>query len=101
MARLRTDVYATSKEKPSASCRPAARASSMPVGLRSTSVHPVNRFSLFHVLSPWRNNTSVFTLSKDNPVHEPENSCRDDEAERMPAVAARQPEECVRREIAA
>src|SRR5207247_7825597 len=36
-------------------------ASSTPLGLRSTSVHPVNRFSLFHVLSPCRNNTIVFT----------------------------------------
>ena len=61
MARFNTDVYATSNVKPSCfSSRPAARASSMPFSLRSTSVHPVNRFSLFHALSPCLSNTTRF-----------------------------------------
>src|SRR5262249_38211795 len=45
-------------------CCPAALASSTPFGLRTTSVHPVNRISLFQVLSPWRSNTSVFTSTQ-------------------------------------
>src|SRR5512140_764368 len=40
--------------------RPASRASSRPLSDRSTSVHPVNRFSLFQVLSPWRNRTTLY-----------------------------------------
>src|SRR5687767_677785 len=60
MARLSTEVYATSKTKPSCFSSCAARAaSSRPRSERSTSVHPVNRFSLFQVLSPWRSRTSV------------------------------------------
>ena len=39
---------------------PAARASSTPLAVRSTSVQPVKRFSWFHVLSPWRSSTSLF-----------------------------------------
>src|SRR5690606_10024107 len=63
MARVRTDVNDTSKVKPpSSSRRPAVRASSSPRSLRSTSVHPVNRFSRFHVDSPWRSNTSVYMV---------------------------------------
>src|SRR5262245_25189411 len=62
MARVRTDVYATSNSKPSfLRSRPASRASSRPRSVRSTSVHPVKRFSLFHVLSPWRSSTSLCT----------------------------------------
>src|SRR5262249_4374500 len=38
---------------------PAARASSRPASVRSTSVQPVNRFSRFHSLSPWRRRTSL------------------------------------------
>jgi hypothetical protein len=32
----------------------------MPFPESGTSVQPVNRFSLFQVLSPWRSNTSFF-----------------------------------------
>src|SRR5512144_1168467 len=39
---------------------PAARASSRPASVRSTSVQPVKRFSLFHWLSPWRRSTSLY-----------------------------------------
>src|SRR3954468_7015452 len=43
--------------------RPASAASCRPRSVRSTSVHPVNRFSLFHVLSPWRSRTTVGMVS--------------------------------------
>src|SRR5688572_25629523 len=60
IARLSTDVYASSKVKPSAlSSFPAACASSLPFSERSTSFQPVKRFSLFHSLSPWRIKTSL------------------------------------------
>ena len=39
--------------------RPASFASSVPFSVRSTSVHPVKRFSKFHSLSPCRSKTSV------------------------------------------
>ena len=39
---------------------PAARASSTPLSVKSTSVQPVNRFSLFQVDSPWRSNTILY-----------------------------------------
>src|SRR5260370_34148503 len=38
---------------------PASRASFTPRSLRGTSVQPVNRFSRFHVLSPWRSRIKV------------------------------------------
>ena len=38
----------------------AVIASATPFSLKSTSVHPVNRFSLFHTLSPWRSKTIFF-----------------------------------------
>ena len=38
---------------------PADLASSLPLSERSTSVHPVKRFSLFQTLSPWRRSTSL------------------------------------------
>src|SRR3954453_4218576 len=60
MARVSSDVYATSNAyPPSFSNCPAAFASERPVSDRSTSVQPVKRFSLFHVLSPCRSNTSL------------------------------------------
>src|SRR5215207_7818430 len=59
MARLSSDVWATSNVyPPSLSSRPASFASSIPLGVRSTSVQPVNRFSRFQVLSPCRRSTS-------------------------------------------
>src|SRR5688572_13115668 len=61
MARFRTDVWATSNSYFSAAIRrPASAASSRPLSLRSTSFHPVKRFSLFQVLSPWRSRTSRY-----------------------------------------
>jgi len=61
MARLSTDVKATSKTYPSlARILPPWWASSMPFAVSPTSVHPVNRFSWFQVLSPWRIRTSFF-----------------------------------------
>src|SRR6185295_17880610 len=44
---------------PSFSRRPASAASSRPRSVRSTSVQPVKRFSLFQVLSPWRSRTTL------------------------------------------
>src|ERR1700752_919885 len=44
---------------PSRSSRPASFASSRPRSDKSTSVQPVNRFSLFHVLSPCLRSTSL------------------------------------------
>ena len=44
---------------PSRSSRPAACASARPLSDRSTSVQPVNRFSRFQMLSPWRSRTSA------------------------------------------
>ena len=38
-----------------------ARASASPAGVRSTSTHPVNRFSAFHSDSPWRSRTRSST----------------------------------------
>ena len=48
---------ARSRRRPSAR-RPGGPAP-RPAGLRSTSHHPVKRFSAFQVLSPWRSRTSV------------------------------------------
>src|SRR3954464_6069631 len=63
IARFSTEVKATSKTNPaSPSRRPASRASSTPRSVRSTSVQPVNRFSLFHVLSPWRSRTTLYMV---------------------------------------
>src|SRR5262245_1666275 len=60
MARRRTDVKATSNVSPASFIsRPASRASASPLSDRSTSVQPVNRFSLFHSLSPWRSSTTL------------------------------------------
>ena len=42
---------------------PALTASSFPVSLNSTSVHPVNRFNLFHSLSPCLTNTNFIFSS--------------------------------------
>src|SRR3954463_3037856 len=58
IARLSTEVKATSKVNPPAlSSSPARLASALPCSERSTSVQPVNRFSLFQMLSPWRSST--------------------------------------------
>src|SRR6185436_512251 len=46
---------------PSRSSRPASAASARPFSVRSTSVQPVKRFSLFQVLSPWRSSTTLCT----------------------------------------
>src|ERR1041385_2357010 len=63
IARFSTEVKATSNMYASRRrMRPASRASITPFSLSPTSVHPVNRFSLFQVLSPCLNNTSFFTL---------------------------------------
>ena len=60
MARFSTDVKATSKcVPPSFSRRPLRALPRRPCSDRSTSVHPVNRFSLFQVLSPCRSRTSL------------------------------------------
>src|SRR6185436_13026013 len=48
------------RNPPSFSSRPASFASFRPFSDRSTSVQPVNRFSLFHVLSPWRSRTILY-----------------------------------------
>src|SRR5450756_2062436 len=61
MARLRTEMYARSKVNPlSFRSLPAPCASTIPFSDRSTSVQPVHRFSLFHVLSPCRSNTILY-----------------------------------------
>src|SRR5207302_2296923 len=61
MARFSTETWATSNLKPrSLSSRPPRRASSRPLSDRSTSTQPVNRFSRFQTLSPWRKSTSVY-----------------------------------------
>jgi hypothetical protein len=60
MARFRTEVYAARNVyPPSLRSSAARRASSLPRGERSTSVQPVNRFSLFQRLSPCRKRISV------------------------------------------
>src|SRR5215217_42902 len=73
-ARLSTDVKATSNFRPCAfSLRPAARASATPPSERSMSRQPVNRFFLFHSLSPWRTSTgrwSVIAQSSDDQISE-------------------------------
>ena len=59
-----------SKVKPlSLSTLPASFASAMPCGVRSTSVQPVKRFSLFHVLSPWRSRTICFIYRSSASLH--------------------------------
>src|SRR5258705_1762410 len=61
MARFNTEVYAQSKTKPaSLSTSPARFASSTPRRVRSTSVQPVKRFSMFQTDSPWRNRTTLY-----------------------------------------
>src|SRR5262245_21168568 len=61
IARRSTEVNARSKVKPAfLSARAAFRASCSPLSLRPTSTQPVNRFSLFQTLSPWRIRTSCF-----------------------------------------
>jgi hypothetical protein len=66
MARLSTDVYATSNCRPcSRQSAPALAASSMPSGLKGTSVQPVKRFSWFQTLCACRKMTSRFM---DSPV---------------------------------
>src|SRR3984893_10450116 len=58
-ARFSTEVKATSTPIPCASnSRPACAASARPETDRSTSVPPVNRFSTFEVLWPWRTRMS-------------------------------------------
>src|SRR5208337_1812231 len=58
IARFNSEVKAMSKLYPCfLSRRPASLASSFPFSDRSTSVQPVNRFSLFQTLSPWRSRT--------------------------------------------
>ena len=47
------------RSRPRAAGAPLPAPRARPRSDRSTSVHPVNRFSLFHVLSPWRSRTSV------------------------------------------
>src|SRR5256714_4078820 len=60
MARWRGKVKGGSNSSPpDLSSRPALRASSMPLGARSTSVQPVKRFSRFQVDSPCRSSTSL------------------------------------------
>jgi hypothetical protein len=39
---------------------PPAIASSTPLSDNGTSVQPVNKFNLFHSLSPWRTKTSLY-----------------------------------------
>jgi len=45
--------------------------SATPEGARGTSTHPVNRFSMFHWLSPWRISTRVWICI----AAEPESTC--------------------------
>src|SRR4051812_7067143 len=60
MARRRTEVKARSNVSPASFIRrPASCASLTPFSERSTSFQPVNRFSLFHSLSPWRTRTTL------------------------------------------
>src|SRR5215469_618262 len=60
MARLSTEVKATSGASFScSSSRPACAASARPCSERSTSVQPVNRFSTFQMLWPWRTRISL------------------------------------------
>src|SRR5712691_5223124 len=60
MARSKSDSCTTAGRRPASFMRrPASCASFTPRSLSGTSVHPVNRFSRFHVLSPWRRRTSV------------------------------------------
>ena len=59
IARFSTEVYARSNVNPSAfSSSAAVFASCLPLSLRSTSTHPVNRFSRFQSLSPCRSSTT-------------------------------------------
>src|SRR6266545_2641039 len=53
MARISTDSWTTAGRSP------ASLASCQPRSLSGTSVHAVNRFSWFQVLSPWRSRTRV------------------------------------------
>src|ERR1700722_17907940 len=59
MARFRTEVNATSMAMFSRRrSRPPSAASRCPVAVKSTSVHPVKRFSRFQMLWPWRTRMS-------------------------------------------
>jgi hypothetical protein len=60
MARTWSEVWTIVGSVPdSASASPARRACSSPSGERSESTQPVNRFSRFQSLSPWRRRISV------------------------------------------
>jgi bisphosphoglycerate-dependent phosphoglycerate mutase family 1 len=63
--RFRTEVYTRSNSNPSSfnSC-PEDLASAFPLSVRPTSVHPVNRFSRFHRLSPCLSKTSLIVFIK-------------------------------------
>src|SRR5208283_261137 len=70
MARLSSEVKATSNSKPSrCSSSAALRASATPFAVRSTSVQPVKRFSWFQTDSPCRSRTIFFmaTQSENAP----------------------------------
>ena len=69
VARFRTEVYTRSNSNPSSfnSC-PEDLASAFPFSVRPTSVHPVNRFSRFHRLSPCLNNTNLYIISSFFPM---------------------------------
>ena len=54
-ARCRARCPALARSRPA-----AARLARSPRSVRSTSTQPVNRFSRFHVLWPWRSSTSVY-----------------------------------------
>ena len=63
IARFNSDVKAMSKLYPcSLSKMPASLAPSLPYSERLTSIQPVNRFSLFQTLSPWRSRTILCIL---------------------------------------
>ena len=60
IARFNTEVNTTSgSSRALISSRAAARASSYPRGVRSTSTQPVKRFSRFQMLWPWRTSTRL------------------------------------------
>jgi hypothetical protein len=67
-ALVRTEVWTTVGRGRwlAANISPALRASSTPRGVRSTSVHPVKRFSAFQADSPWRSRISVGIAPKAN-----------------------------------
>ena len=90
IARFSTEVKAWPNSNPCArSNTPAARASSRPCAVRSTSVQPVKRFSRFQALWPWRTKTSRLCTRPSSALDQPAQRPHGDRDRREVGAAGR------------